>query len=424
MKTFIKISAPAFLIIAWMLFVPCEILAQRTCGTMSNLAQQILKDPTLPARLEQMELELQRRIKLQEQQPQRASVVYTIPVVFHVLYNNSTSDPTNLSDAQILSQIDVLNEDFRAMNDDIGDVPGDFEDLIADCEIEFCLAAVNPSGGPTSGITRKLTSVTTFNSETDDCKFNSSGGTNIWDRDDYLNIWVVPGLVNNDGDVVLGYAQFPGMGASTDGVVCLYYTVGRPPHNDFDTDFNLGRTATHEVGHWLNLRHIWGDDCDGFDQCDGSDNVSDTPNQQCANGDCPSFPLTDDCTTDDPGVLFMDYMDYVDDVCMLMFTNGQRTRMRNTLEGTRESILTSTKCCPANWILIDITYPGGTDAYYRASNVVFGSGISLITGNNFVFQGANVVTLGEGFIANSGSFFIATNETCDDLAVDTKLIGN
>jgi hypothetical protein len=136
----------------------------------------------------------------------------------------------------------------------------------------------------------------------------------------------------------LGYAQFPGGPADTDGVVIAYTAFGdtgtaAPP-------FDKGRTATHEIGHWLNLRHIWGDDCPSSNQCSGSDFVADTPNQECMNYSCPDFPHVS-CNNDPNGDMFMNYMDYVDDPCMIMFTKGQSARMDAALAGPRSTILKS-----------------------------------------------------------------------------------
>src|SRR5207253_634101 len=119
-------------------------------------------------------------------------------------------------------------------------------------------------------------------------------------------------------------AQFPGGPASTDGVVVLYSSVGSIASPGTELHYNLGRSATHEIGHWLNLFHIWGDD---NGSCNGSDQVSDTPNQGNNNFGCPSFPHTDNCASGN-GVMFMNYMDYTDDDCMNMFTAGQKDRMQ------------------------------------------------------------------------------------------------
>jgi Pregnancy-associated plasma protein-A len=254
-----------------------------------------------------------------------------IPVVVHVVYKTTTQ---NISDAQINSQIDVLNQDFRMQNPDVSTVPPAFSPFASDPRIEFELASIDPSGNPTSGITRTATTADSF-SDDDRVKSNATGGIDAWPADRYLNIWVC------NLNPYLGYAQFPGGPAATDGVVILHTAFGTtgtaaPP-------FNLGRTATHEIGHWLNLYHIWGDDAGG---CSGSDFVSDTPNQGGPNYGTPSFP-TISCSNGPTGDMFMNYMDYVDDAAMVMFSAGQVNRMQAALDGVRSTIGTSIPCGPS-----------------------------------------------------------------------------
>ena len=249
--------------------------------------------------------------------------VTRIPVVVHVVWNTATQ---NISDAQIASQIDVLNRDYRRANSDVSSTPAPFLPLTSDARVEFALATIDPGGAPTSGIERRQTSVASF-SDNDAVKAQGTGGMNAWPADRYLNIWVC-----QLGGGLLGYAQFPGGPAATDGVVILQSAFGTtgtaaPP-------FQLGRTATHEIGHWLNLNHIWGDDGTG---CTGTDNVADTPNQAGANTGTPAFPHVS-CSNGPNGDMFMNYMDYVDDPAMFMFTAGQVARMQACLDGPRSAI--------------------------------------------------------------------------------------
>ncbi|MCB0639531.1 MAG: T9SS type A sorting domain-containing protein [Lewinella sp.] len=246
--------------------------------------------------------------------------VITIPVVVHVIYNKSTE---NISDAQILSQIQVLNDDFRRTNSDADNTWSQ----AADSEIEFCMATTDPNGNPTTGITRTSTSVTAF-STNDNMKFNSSGGKDAWPASDYLNIWVC-----DISGGILGYAQFPGGAAATDGVVIDYQYFGTI--GTATSPFDLGRTATHEVGHWLNLRHIWGDG-----NCNVDDFVTDTPTSDAANYGCAIGHVS--CSSTD---MVQNYMDYSDDACMNLFTAGQKTRMRALFDGgARASMLNSSAC--------------------------------------------------------------------------------
>jgi PKD repeat protein len=259
-------------------------------------------------------------------------ILVTIPVVFHVVYQNATE---NISDAKLQSQLDVLNEDFRKLNVDFSTVPSAFQGAGADMEIQFCLATVDAAGNPTTGITRTQTTDAGFDTD-DQVKYTAQGGQNAWDRNKYLNIWVC----DMSAAGLLGYAQFPGGPAATDGVVLTYNAVGRI---GVSGPYNKGRTATHEVGHWLNLYHIWGDD---GGSCNGSDQVSDTPNQAGANYGCETFPFLTNCAPNSPGEMFMNYMDYGDDVCLKMFTNGQKTRAQSLFAtgGSRVGLLSSNAC--------------------------------------------------------------------------------
>ncbi len=248
----------------------------------------------------------------------------TIPVVVHVI---SRTEDEDISDAQIKSQIDVLNKDFSATNSDLNKVPQPFKDAIGNPEIQFALATKDPQGNPTPGITRARTEMTAFDT-TDQMKSSATGGIDPWDTKEYLNIWVCT-LANG----VLGYAQFPGGPPETDGVVVLNTAFGTkgsaaPP-------FHKGRTATHEVGHYLNLSHIWGES--PFNNCDDSDFVDDTPNQFGPTFGPPTFPQFS-CEGNPNGNMFVNYMDYVDDEAMFMFSAGQVLRMRAALAEARADL--------------------------------------------------------------------------------------
>ncbi|MEO8150162.1 MAG: M43 family zinc metalloprotease, partial [Bacteroidia bacterium] len=304
----------------------------RNCGTMGHLQQQLNADPTLQQRMDQVEQFTQNY--LASQAALKTTTVVTIPVVFHVLYstNNATQ---NISDARINEQLHVLNLDYSRTNADAGNTPAVFQGISVNTNIQFCLAVRDPNGAATTGIIRKLTGTTSFIDD-DGVKFNAQGGDDAWPAGSYLNLWVC-----NLGGGLLGYAQFPGGPANTDGVVVLNESVGGPAAPGTATSYNLGRTATHEVGHWLNLRHVWGDaNC-------GNDLVSDTPTQQTSNFGCPSFPHVT-CSNGPNGDMFMNYMDYVDDNCMNAFTAGQSSRSNALLisGGARFSLTTSQGCSP------------------------------------------------------------------------------
>jgi Pregnancy-associated plasma protein-A len=249
-----------------------------------------------------------------------------IPVVVHVIHRGG---PENISDQQIKSQIDVLNRDYRKKNPDVANVPAPFKPLAADAMIEFALAKADPLGRPTTGITRTQTTVTNFKSD-DAMKFTARGGHDAWDSTRYLNAWVCPEILDGPR-TLLGYAQFPGGLPATDGVAIIHNAFGTT--GTATAPFNLGRTATHEFGHWLDVFHIWGD----APGCNTDDQVADTPVQDTENYGTPTFPHIS-CNNGPNGDMFMDYMDYVDDKAMFMFTKGQVARMRATLMGPRSTI--------------------------------------------------------------------------------------
>jgi len=258
--------------------------------------------------------------------------VVTIPTVVHIIYSVNEQ---NISDEQVFTQIRVLNQDFRKLNNDTELIPEVFKSKAGDAAIEFQLATVDPNGNRTNGITRTQTNVSRFDMDfstiKEPMKFSNEGGKDAWPATSYLNIWVC-----NLGSNLLGYAQFPGGKATTDGVVINYKNFGTM--GTAVSPFDGGRTATHEVGHWLNLLHIWGDD---VDSCKGSDNVADTPNQEGPNYGDPTFPHVT-CQNAPNGDMFMNFMDYSNDACMHMFTKGQIARMRAALNGPRSSLLNST----------------------------------------------------------------------------------
>jgi len=299
--------------------------AQRVCGTMEHHAMMISQDPSFQNNLENIEEHTRQFI-----QNNGARIVVNIPVVFHVVYNTAAQ---NISDALLNAQLSQLNQDFRKLNSDNSLTPSLFAGVSADMEINFCLAQQTATGAATTGINRVSTTKASF-STNDGVKSSTTGGVNAWDATKYLNIWVC-----NMSGGILGYAQFPGGAASTDGVVLQYNAVGSRSTPSSGAPYNLGRTATHEVGHWLNLRHIWGDAT-----C-GSDLVSDTPTHTGANYGCPSYPKTNTCSGGGTEMT-MNYMDYTDDACMYMFSAGQKARAQALFAtgGSRVGLLTSVGC--------------------------------------------------------------------------------
>ncbi|MEO8151401.1 MAG: T9SS type A sorting domain-containing protein [Bacteroidia bacterium] len=307
----------------------------RSCATMDYLTWQKSLDPTIEARMIADEAQLQQLIANPDLL--KTTTIVTIPVVVHVVYNSAVQ---NISDVLIQSQIDILNEDYNAMNSDVAKVPPYFKSRIGNSEVKFCLASRDPSGNPTNGIVRVSTSTTSF-STNNNVKHTNLGGHDAWPMASYLNIWVC-----NLGGSLLGYAQFPNGGsAANDGVVILYDAFGRLSAG---APFNYGRSATHEVGHWLNLFHIWGDD---GGTCTGSDQVSDTPNQGSENYGCPCQKVS--CSNNPHGEMYQNYMDYSDDACMYMFSAGQTARITATLAGARASLASSLGCTPPSLNAVD-----------------------------------------------------------------------
>jgi hypothetical protein len=274
----------------------------RQCASMDVLQQQLSEDPQLQSKMDEVERNIQTNENLMKM-GRLVNGVYEIPVWVNVLYRTTAE---NISQAQIQSQIDVLNEDFGGTNTDVSLVPSTFTGVKAgSTNIRFVL----------QGITRKSTTKTSW-STNDAVKKTASGGLNPTSPTIYLNLWAC-----TLGNGILGYAQFPGGSSTTDGVVILNTAFGRT--GSAAAPFNKGRTATHEVGHWLNLRHIWGDAT-----C-GSDLVTDTPTHNTPNYGCPAAGHKSTCTGT-PIEMTMNYMDYTDDACMYMFSLGQKSRMLST----------------------------------------------------------------------------------------------
>ncbi len=334
-------------------FLPClfficcslNIHAQvRNCGTMSNLQLLLQQDEQLAENMHRIEQFTQQWVSAHPQ-GSGARAVYAIPVVVHIVYNTTTE---NISDAQVQSQLAALNKDFSRTNTDAGNTPSVWQSIAANTDIQFCLATLDPSGNVTTGITRTSTAVTSF-TENNNVKFTANGGKDAWAADKYLNIWVC------DLSGLIGYAQFPGGAVATDGVVVDYQAFGTT--GTASAPFHLGRTATHEIGHWLNLKHIWGDDAAA---CTGSDLVGDTPNHADENFGCPVFPVIS-CSNAPNGDMFMNYMDYSNDACMNLFTIGQKARMQALFAtgGYRNSLLTSNGCATALVPVVVCNIPSG-----------------------------------------------------------------
>lgn len=305
------------------LVITCEMQAQKDCSSFSYQQQQLILHPGLQDKITGIENFIQQKIKSERTAGKlHAGPVYKIPVVVHILYNKQEE---NISDERIFSQITVLNESFRRLNADTSKTPDAFKDLAADCGIEFQLAISDPQRRSTTGIIRKYTPVTSWKAD-DAMKLSSEGGSDAWDPENYLNIWVC-----NIGKVA-GYSSFPGGPAEKDGLVISYSVFGKNKKQGYE----MGKTAVHEAGHWMGLRHIWGDT-----YC-GDDWVDDTPSQANFTAGCPSG-IRPSCNNGPKGDMYMNYMDITADACINLFTEGQKERMRSYFapSGPRHHILSS-----------------------------------------------------------------------------------
>lgn len=284
---------------------------RRNCGAMAAHMMLLEKYPGF--RMNQMRLEgATARRREMKYDPKKAKLI-TVKTIVHVVYKAAEH---NISDAQIKSQITALNKDYRAKNADRSKVPAPWKGLVTDARIQFKLVKV----------TRTKTSVTAF-SHDDGVKKAATGGIAPITPKTHMNMWV---CALSGG--LLGYAQFPGGPPDTDGVVINVQAFGT--QGTAQAPFNKGRTATHEVGHYLNLRHIWGDTPD----CSGSDMVADTPNCAGPNFGEPTFPVIT-CGNGPHGDMFVNYMDYTDDAAMFMLTTQQVVRMRTAIDTTRKGLV-------------------------------------------------------------------------------------
>jgi len=331
--------------------------------------------------------------------------IIVIPVVYHVIHNGDPiGSGENLPESLLLSQLEQMTDDFRRMNSDAGNTPSDFTSVAADTEIEFCLTSIDENGDPHSGINRINISTLSGVSESD-CWTQSYIDNNIkiptvWDDVDILNIWTTSKIEKLNPaceDGILGYAQFPGMAANTDGIVLLSTTVGSIDNpNPNGGNFAIGRTGTHEVGHYLDLYHIFqGAGC-------GSDLVADTPTHDGPNytGSPCTYPGPNNCTDSpiDFPDMFMNYMDYSDDACMNLFTIGQKARMIAAINVSRPGLLTA-QCGPTCGD--NLTVNGVLNGDYKANITIASSG-SIPNGNDVEFLAGQIVTLNGGFEASYG----------------------
>ncbi len=365
MKIFIHAFLFLFLFLATAVLFPTLTEAQniRQCGATENV-QYVLENVVgakekIAATEHQIEKTAQNLGGLQT----RTATKFTIPVVVHVVYYNGL---TNISDEQIQSQIDVLNRDFNKKAAELNQTPNVFASVVADCSINFALAVRDENGNKTNGIVRHQTTRSDWGAR-DDVKTPTKSGFAPWNTDKYLNLYVC-----SIGNGILGYAASPGTPKEFDGVVIDFSAFGT--NGTARKPFNLGRTATHEIGHWLGLIHIWGDnDC-------GDDKVSDTPIQESANYGNINGMVYSNCTGTQTPNMSMNFMDYVNDASMWMFSEGQKLRMwavlsDNTARGpVAQSDALNTVTQPTcseikNAIAFDVTDHGVAIAWDSLKNI-------------------------------------------------------
>ena len=374
-----------------------SISAQNWCGTVEHQQSLIENQPEKAALLQEKMEQFNRLQRENSQNGIKNNDDHIVPVVFHVIHEGGSE---NISFAQIEDQMRILNEDFARLNPDTTNTPAIFAQNSGDTNIEFRLAKIDPDGNCTQGVTR------TYSNLTNGAR-NNVKELIQWDPTRYMNVWVVKTIENfsDDGNIVLGFAQFPtdiNSDPETDGIVLRHNYCGSIE----SASSNYGRTLTHEAGHWLNLVHIWGDqDC-------GDDNVDDTPTGQEPNyGVCTNdFPYhvgvcsasNGQTITQSSGEMFMNYMDYSDDFCMNMFSLGQGSRMRSAISQyrnllTSESNLIATgtnddhvmvECEPITEFEADFAFGCKGDGIEFESKT-YNTSLSSITGYQWTFEGGS-----------------------------------
>lgn len=324
------------------------------CGTMEWLNAMFRDYPNFRAQYEENERKLGEAIKQRLQQLKenpdaaRTEAITYIPVVFHVVL--TAAQHAALTDAMIMAQLDTINKDFGGTNADSANIPPEFQAVRGHSQYLFCLAQRTPTGQPTTGIVRVVSSTLSNASQSNDpIKSTAQGGSDAWDPTKYINIW----LGNFTNPSLLGYATFP-IGSpenpagplSQQGVVCRAQTVP----GGTAAPYNRGRTLTHELGHYFWLRHIWGDATCGND-FPNTPGIDDTPQQSNSTFGCPAQApnvviVSSGCagSPTPPGRMYQNYMDYTDDACMTMFTNGQNIRAEMAINLYRPGLLTSNGC--------------------------------------------------------------------------------
>lgn len=384
------------------------------CGSNEAIRQQITLDPAYAKKVEELMKNKGKysRSENKGRPPGQSSI--TIPVVVHVVYNTPEQ---NISDAQVQSQIDVLNEDFTASNSDYRNYDAGYSDVKGDMDINFCLVQV----------IHKQTKHKSFGLN-DNMKFNKTGGSDAVDPMHKFNIWVC-----DLGNKLLGYAYYPGITPEKYGVVSHVNAFGKGAGYDLFAGYDLGRTTTHEVGHAFGLAHIWGD------RTCGNDEVDDTPLHNTYNFGCPEEGHLSTCTGS-PLEMWMNYMDYTDDRCMYFFTDGQASRASffidtdpqlmsivnsacaNTRENKNNNITSSNKAINSSRVISNelVLYPTITSGQLNLSlansvnvkaeiNIYNQTGALMMKQQIFISGGKNIDQIDISKLGN-GIYFLELGE--------------
>lgn len=333
-----------------MLLVLCGMMlgnaaiAQRQCGAEMIKDNLINRDPANAAKLIHRSVQIKAQTEAYTTTYEGAKLKttsgVTIPVVFHIILTSAQQTQIGGTTGiiqRLQSQLNVLNEDFEKRNTDTNLIPTAFKPLAANTQIQYGLAHRKPDGTSTPGYQIITTTTNTFVFPAINAKTTSQGGADAWDPNRYLNIWVL-----NLGGALLGFTvprSLVGMGYSFQelGVVLNFGAFGKRSSQlqYFLSGYDRGRTLTHEVGHYFELEHTWGDD---NGQCPATggidDGIADTPPQASESTGNPVYPKLDACSPNSPGVMFMNYMDYSNDASLYMFTTGQSNRMNSMLVPT------------------------------------------------------------------------------------------
>lgn len=367
---------------------PNTSFGQQRCGTTEynlRLRQKKIVQETD----QQFEQWLKEKIQKQKEdgnEKRKQANAYKVQVVIHVIHNGEPIGVnTNIADEQIISQLDVLNKDFRRHNTDAINTPIEFQSVEGTMPIEFVLAQTDPDGMPSTGINR----VVGFKPEYTIEDNSQLKALSYWPAENYLNIWVC-NLTDRYGYTQFPVSTLPGLDNSssnrlTDGIIITYDVFGSSDYGNFELHpvYNKGRTTTHEMGHFFGLRHLWGDEAD----CKGSDYVDDTPPQATATLGCPTDPQKE-CPSDNPvNKMFQNFLDYTDDACMNLFTQEQVERMMTVLENSprRASLL-----LPLSPVQPEVQFPqlfspngDGVNDFWLWTNTLNYEGCKLIVYNRF-----------------------------------------